>query len=188
MSIEKPPCYGRPCVAPTSPCRSCGVLAACGRRLSQTSPFGLLMYPRIDPPVSAGGDELPAPVLFNADIEREIAEALSVRACLTPIGKGRVWKWRRERVAVLIEASAARVAIELPLVGPARVSMMASVRGAVQVAALLTGPPSEGNVTQGQIAERRANATGSVVWASAWEPVVAVVTEVAAAVFQGGSA
>lgn len=183
--IEKPACFSYPCMAPASPCRRCGVLAACARRLTQVETFGLLMFPRIDPPQEAGGDPLPAPLLFDPAIEKQMSDALSSRASLTGY-RGRVWKWRRERVAVIREASAVRVAVEFPLVAPGRVAMMRSARNGVQVAALLVGDSDIAVVTPGDMAKRKAQATGSVVWASTWEPVIAVAVDVAAVVFQGG--
>ena len=179
--IEKPPCFGRPCLDSRSPCHRCGVLAACGRRLTLSAPFGLLMFPRIDPPTAAGGEEMPDPLMFDTAVEGEVAAALTSVGLVQ--GRGRIWRFRRERVLVLREASISRTAVEFPDLGPPRVMGTAAARRGVHVGAVRSGASAPSLTTLAEMAEARDLSHSSVVWAPGWRAVVDVAVEIVTSVY-----
>lgn len=175
--IEKPPCFGSPCLAARSPCHGCGVLAACARRLTQTGAFGLLMWPRLPAREADRPAGTPAPLLVDPAILAGVHAALESRAGLVHVRGRGVWKWRREDVLAVREASAAAVVIEFFDVPPGRLAEMRAVSLGVQIGSVYSGGPRSSAPTVGRWA------SGSTVASADWRPATEVAVEAVASVY-----
>lgn len=181
--IEKPPCFGQPCLAAGSPCHRCGVLAACARRFTQGNAFGLLMWPRISAGVTPGDKALPVPLRHDPAIEAALVEHMAGAVGLDYFRSRRSWKVRREVVLQIVEASAARTTLRVVGKGPGHVSVMRSASLGVEVAPDWSGVNTEGTATVLELSRNRAWAPSTLVSSVGWRPAAQVASEAVAVYF-----